>query len=117
MSLVLTTSALAFDCTNVSKSNPANGTQVMINFTTGQVTVLTEGLARRIEQGLVDPVTGAGYHGLVGLDIDGDGAADFSTWAGAGPDGMEPPENAQLNGPACRGLTSIGLYLSECLGA
>ena len=60
MSLVLTTSALAFDCTNVSKSDPAAGTQVMIDLTTGEVTALTEGLARRIEQGLVDPVTGRG---------------------------------------------------------
>lgn len=77
---------------------------------------VTPGLAKRIEQGLVDPETGEGFHGIVAFDLDGDGEADASTWFGVGPDG-EIPLEAQFKGPACRGLTNIGIYLTECVGA
>jgi hypothetical protein len=115
-SLVLASSALATDCTNASKSDPAAGAQILFG-SSGQILWTTQGLANRIEQGLVDPNTGQGFHGLIAFDMDGDGIADASTWFGVGPDGTEIPEGAQLNGPACRGLTSIGIYFTECLGA
>lgn len=117
LSLVLATSALAFDCTNASKSDPAAGAQLVIDINTGAIVSMTEGLAKRIDQGLVDPATGAGFHGLVGLDFDSDGEADVSTWVGVGPDGTEIPTTAQENGPACRGLTSVFVYLTTCVEA
>ena len=113
-SLVVASSALAFECTNASKSDPTAGAQVVFG-TAGQILYVTPGLANRIEQGLVDPITGEGFHGVVAFDLDGDEVADASIFFGVGPDG-EIPLTAQLNGPACRGLTNIGIYLSECVG-
>jgi hypothetical protein len=47
-----------------------------------------------------------------GSILDGDGIADASVFFGVGPDG-EIPLTAQLRGPACRGLTNIGIYLEQ----
>jgi hypothetical protein len=115
-SLAVATSALAMDCTNASKSDPAAGALVLIDGNTGEVLWISQGLTERLERGVVDPNTGEGLHGLIAIDYTGDGIADVSTWVGVGPDGDEIPENAQLNGPACRGLTSLGLYFAECFG-
>ena len=68
-----------------------------------------------IEQGLVDPNSGEGFHGMIAFDLTGDGIADASTWFGVGPDG-EIPLVAQFKGPACKGLTNIGIYLTQCVG-
>jgi hypothetical protein len=114
-SLAIASSALAMDCTNASKSDPADGAQALIDGTTGEVVWTTLGLAERLALGVVSP-DGEGFHGLIAFDVDGDGVADFSTWLGVGPDGEEIPVEAQLNGPACRGLTSLGIYFSQCLG-
>jgi hypothetical protein len=114
-SLAVASTTLAGDCTNASKSDPADGAQVLIDLNTGEVLWTTEGLANRLEQGVVGP-NGEGFHGLIAFDIDGDGVADASTWFGVGPEGEEIPVVAQLNGPACRGLTNIGIYLTECVG-
>jgi hypothetical protein len=116
LSLMVASTALAMDCTNASKSSPSAGAQVLLDAATGEVLWSTPGLAQRVRQGLVDPVTGDGFHGIIAFDLDGDGLADVSTWAGVGPDGHEIPLHAQLNGPACRGLTSVGVFLSECHG-
>jgi hypothetical protein len=77
---------------------------------------ISDALLKRIEQGIIDPETGEGFHGIVAFDFDGDGEADASTWFGVGPDG-EIPLVAQFAGPACRGLTNIGVYLTQCVGA
>ena len=114
-SLLIASTALGFECTNASKSDPAAGAQVVFGVN-GEILFITQGLANRIEQGLVNPDTGEGFHGLVAFDIDGDGIADASVYFGVGPDG-EIPLSAQLNGPACRGLTNIGILLTQCLGA
>jgi hypothetical protein len=114
-SLAIASSALAVDCMNASKSDQAAGAQVLFDLTTGEIVWMTPGAAQRFEQGLVGP-EGEGFHGLIAFDFDGDGLADVSTWVGVGPDGNEVPEGAQLNGPACRGLTDIGVYFTECLG-
>ena len=82
----------------------------------GQPIFITQGLLNRIEGGLVDAETGEGFHGIIAFDLDGDGEADASTWIGVGPDG-EIPLEAQFAGPACRGLTNIGVYLTQCVGA
>ena len=113
-SLALASSALASDCTNVSKSDPTAGAQILIDGTTGEILWTTRGLASRIELGLVDPASGEGFHGIVAIDVDGDGVADFSTYI-VGPDD-EIPLEAQFHGPACRGLTNLGLYFTECVG-
>jgi hypothetical protein len=113
-SLVLATSAMAFECTNVSKSDPTAGAQIVFG-ASGEILFVTKGLANRIEQGHIDLETGEGFHGLVAFDLDGDGVADASTYIGVGPDG-EIPLDAQFRGPACRGLTNLGIYFSQCLG-
>jgi hypothetical protein len=114
-SLAIASSALAHECTNASKSDPADGAQALIDATTGEILWTTEGLANRLAQGVVDPATSEGFHGLVAFDTTGDGIADFSTWINIGPDG-EVPLVAQLSGPACRGLTNLFLYFTVCTG-
>ena len=112
LSLLMATSVLAFECTNLSKP-PAAGTQVV--FGPGdEIVWVSRGLERRIEQGLVDPETGDGFHGLLGFDFDGDGVVDASTYIGVGPDG-EIPLEAQFAGPACRGLSNLGIFFEQCL--
>lgn len=113
--LVLAPSVLAHECVNASKADPAAGAQVLFG-PSGEILWATEGALRRIEQGLVDPVTGDGFHGMVAFDLDGDGRGDVSTYFGVGPDG-EIPLRAQLNGPVCRGMTNAGLYFEQCLGS
>jgi hypothetical protein len=114
-SLAIASSALGHECTNASKNDPAAGAQILIG-PTGEIVWTTEGLANRLAQGVIDPDTGAGFHGLIAFDANGDGTADYSTWIDVGPDG-EVPLVAQLSGPACRGLTNLFIYFSECLGA
>ena len=89
----------------------------MIDLSTGAVVWISNGLQQRIDQGIVDGETGEGFHGLIGFDGTGDGVADVSTWIGVGPDGTEIPTNAQENGPACRGLTNLFVYLTTCVEA
>jgi hypothetical protein len=115
-SLLIASSVLAHECTNASKSDPAAGAQALIDANTGEILWTTEGLANRLAQGVVDPVTSEGFHGLVAFDTTGDGIADFSTWIDVGPDG-EVPLVAQLSGPACRGLTNLFLYFTVCVAS
>lgn len=112
LSLLMATSVLAFECTNLSKP-PAAGTQVVFG-PEGEIVWVSRGLERRLEQGLVDPETGDGFHGLLGFDFDGDGVVDASTYIGVGPDG-EIPLEAQFAGPACRGLSNLGIFFEQCL--
>ena len=106
--------SLAHECVNASKKNQAAGVQVVIDAETGDIVWTTNGVANRLAQGLIDPVTGEGFQGLLGFDLDGDGAADVSTWM-VGPNG-EIPLNAQFNGPACKGVTNIETWFAECIG-
>lgn len=115
ISILIATPALAHQCTNASKSDPAAGAQIVFG-PDEQPIFITQGLLNRIERGLVDAETGEGFHGIIAFDIDGDGKADASIWVGVGPDGQIPLE-AQFAGPACRGLTNIGVYLTQCVGA
>ena len=114
--LLIESSALAHECTNASKSDPAAGAQALIDANTGEILWTTEGLANRLARGVVDPVTSEGFHGLIAFDATGDGIADFSTWIEVGPEG-EIPLVAQLSGPACRGLTNLFIYFTECQGS
>lgn len=117
-SLLVASSALATDCVNASKADQSAGVQVVLNGQTGEIEWMTPGLAQRIANGVLDPESeDSGFHGLIGLDFDGDGVVDASTWLGVGPDGTEIPEVAQFNGPAEKGLTNICLFLPDlCFG-
>lgn len=115
ISMISAAPAFAFECFNASKKNQGAGAQIVMG-SDDEVVYITPGLEKRLEQGLIDPDTGEGFHGLIGFDFDGDGVADFSTWIGVGPDG-EIPLQAQFAGPACRGLTNIGVYIEQCPGA
>ena len=106
--------SLAHECVNASKKNQAAGVQVVIDAETGDIVWTTNGVANRLAQGLIDPVTGEGFQGLLGFDLDGDGAVDVSTWI-VGPND-EIPLNAQFNGPACKGVTNIETWFAECIG-
>ena len=105
--------ALAFECTNVSKSDPAAGAQVVFG-PEDEILYMSKGLQNRIDKGLIDFETGEGFHGIIAFDFDGDGVADASTYIGVGPDG-EIPLEAQFAGPACRGMTNLGIYFTQCV--
>jgi hypothetical protein len=113
-SLLIASSAVGHECVNASKPDQAAGAQVVIG-PDGSIEWATPGLMHRVQQGLVNPEDGSGFHGIAAFDIDGDGVGDISTWMGVGSDG-EIPMQAQLNGSACRGITNIEVYFSECLG-
>jgi hypothetical protein len=115
-SLLIASSALAHECANASKGDQAAGAQILIDANTGEILWTTEGIAARLAQGVIDPATGEGFHGLIAFDATGDGVADYSTWLDVGPDG-EVPLVAQLSGPACRGLTNLFLYFTACVGS
>jgi hypothetical protein len=106
--VAMTGTALADHCTNISKDahNPAGGAQVTVNTTTGAIESAKPGVLNRINNGLIDPNTGAGLHGQVGLDFDGDGVADVTTFF-VGPDGDALPDTAIMNGSPDHGIVSL----------
>jgi hypothetical protein len=108
--------ALADNCTNASKKYADSGAQIVFG-PNDEVLFITQGLENRISQGIVDPESGEGFHGIIAFDDDGDGVADASTYIGVGPEGDELPIEAQFRGPACRGITNLGIYFEQCLGA
>jgi len=95
---------LAHECTNLDKK-PGAGVQITFG-PTGDVEFMTTGLQNRVSRGIVNLDTGEGFSGLIGLDFDGDGAADASTWI-VGPNG-EIPLQAQWNGSMCHGVINMG---------
>ena len=94
---------LAHECTNLDKQ-PGAGAQLVFG-PTDEVEYISKGLQSRIDRGLVDFETGAGFSGLIGFDDDGDGVADGFTWI-FGPGG-EIPEQAQWNGSTCHGVVNF----------
>src|SRR5260221_3276949 len=80
-------------CTNIQKDehNPANGVEIIINASDGSLEWANAGVIARVNQGLIDPATGAGFHGLVGLDFDGNGTVDAMTYI-VGPEGDALPD-------------------------
>jgi hypothetical protein len=104
----------AHECVNASKQNQAAGVQVVID-DQGEVVWVTRGVQNRIDQGLIDPATGEGFHGLLGFDLDGDRAADLATYI-VGPED-EIPTQAQMNGATCKGIINIGTWFEECMSS
>jgi hypothetical protein len=103
--------ASAHECGNADKP-VGSGAQVIVNAMTGEIEWTTPGLANRLSKGLVTP-DGEGYHGIVALDLDGDGTADVNTYL-VGPDG-ELPQTAQDNGATCHGVISIEQLFTVCV--
>jgi len=105
--VLLTGTASAFHCTNVSKDakNPGAGAQVVIDANTDEIVSATKGVEKRVEKGLIDPETGEGYHGLIGLDFDGDGQPDASTYIVTPNDVL--PDTAIENGSPDHGINSF----------
>ncbi len=101
-------SAFAHQCVNANKKAGA-GAQVLINTSTGTVTFLTEGARKRFASGVTTEET---FRGLVGLDFDGDGKADLTTYI-VGKYG-EVPVRAQQAGASCNGIVNIEAYFG-CL--
>ena len=95
--------ASAHECTNASKP-PGAGVQVIIDANTDQLVWASHGLTKRFENGLIGP-DGEGFHGLVGIDFDGDGVADATTYI-VTPNG-EIPTQAQQNGSPTHGIVNI----------
>jgi hypothetical protein len=95
-------SAFAHECTNLNKPAGA-GAQVVLD-TDSNVVSATNGFIHRFEKGLIGP-EGEGYHGILGVDLDGDGVADLSTYI-VGPEG-ELPKTAQANGSPDHGIVNL----------
>lgn len=95
--------ALGHECVNVSKPAGA-GVQVIIG-PSDDIVWATQGVWNRIAKGLIDPETGAGFQGLVGFEVDGDGKADFSTYIVT--PASEIPRHAQDNGAECHGIVNV----------
>jgi hypothetical protein len=103
--LVSAAPALADECFNASKNeqNPLAGDQVVFDAETEDVISMTNGLANRVERGIVDPETGEGFHGIIGAEHDGGFAT--STFL-VTPDG-HIPETAQFNGSPDHGIINV----------
>ena len=104
--------AWAHECVNADK-NQAAGVQVVIDANTGELVWISLGVQQRIDRGLINPDTGEGFSGLIGIDLDGVAVADVSTFI-VGPE-MEIPEEAQFSGPACHGITNIEVFFTQCV--
>jgi hypothetical protein len=100
--------AFADHCTNIQRDlhDPSKGVQVVINATDGSIESANAGVVNRIGQGLIDPATGEGFHGHVGLDFDGDGTVDVMTYI-VGPEGDALPETAINNGSPDHGIVGL----------
>jgi hypothetical protein len=103
------TPALAHECVNLNKQ-PGAGAQVVFDLE-GNIVSAGTGVLKRFEKGVIDPDTGDGFHGMVGYDLDGDGAPDVDTWL-VGPNG-EIPSQAQHRGAECNGVISLDAAI-EC---
>lgn len=117
ITLIGATAASAHHCVNISKQNQAAGVQLVIDVTTeeGEIVWMSKGLEQRIASGVVDPNTGEGFYGLLGLDFDGDGVADVSTYSVGGQNHGSLPGVAMENGGECHGIIEMGAFF-ECSG-
>lgn len=102
--------AMAHQCINPDKPASA-GVQIVIDTNTGEPVWVSTGLQKRIDQGLVNPETGEGFSGLVGLDFNGDGAIDLQTFIVTPDD--EIPCIAQVSGAPDHGIINA-FGLTEC---
>ena len=104
--------AFADHCTNIQRDqhDPSKGVQVVINLIDGSIESANAGVQNRIQRGKIDPATGEGFRGRVGLDLDGDQTVDVMTYQ-VGPTGTALPETAIHNGSPDHGIVDIGTVL------
>jgi hypothetical protein len=104
--------AFADHCTNIQRDShdPSKGVQVVINATDGSIESANAGVENRIDRGKIDPATGEGFRGHVGLDLDGNQTVDVMTYF-VGPTGTALPETAIQNGSPDHGIVDIGTVL------
>ena len=104
--------AFADHCTNIQRDqhDPSKGVQVILDVSTDVASIewANAGVLNRVNNGIIDPDSGEGFHGLVGLDFDGDGTVDAMTYF-VGPDGDALPETAIGNGSSDHGIVDIGV--------
>jgi hypothetical protein len=100
--------AWADHCTNIQKDqhDPSKGVQVVINDTDGSIEWANAGVTNRVNHGLIDPNSGAGFHGHVGIDLGGDGTVDVMTYI-VGPEGDALPDTAVDNGSPDHGIVPL----------
>jgi hypothetical protein len=107
-------SAFADHCTNAQRDqhDPSKGVQVVLDVSGAEASIesANQGVINRIDNGIIDPETGEGFHGLVGLDFDGDQTVDVMTYQ-VGPDGDALPQTAIDNGSPDHGIVDIGTVL------
>jgi hypothetical protein len=110
--LAMAGTAYADHCTNAQRDahDPSKGVQVVIDTTDGSIESANAGVVNRVNQGLIDPATGEGFHGNVGLDLDGDGTVDVMTYM-VGPEGDALPDTAIANGSPDHGIVPIETVL------
>ena len=106
--------AFADHCTNIERDthDPSKGVQVVINETDGSIEWANAGVVNRVGQGLIDPATGEGFHGIVGLDLDGNGTVDVVTYI-VGPEGDALPDTAVNNGSPNHGIVPLYTVLPD----
>ena len=100
--------AWADHCTNIQKDqhDPSKGVQVIINDTDGSIEWANAGVLNRVSHGLIDPDSGEGFNGHVGIDFDGNGTVDVMTYM-VGPESDALPDTAIDNGSPNHGIVSI----------
>jgi hypothetical protein len=103
--------AFADHCTNIQRDqhDPSKGVQVVLDVSGAEASIesANPGVVNRVNNGIIDPETGEGFHGLIGLDFDGDQTVDVMTYQ-VGPDGDALPETAIDNGSPDHGIVGIG---------
>src|SRR5262245_58408960 len=105
--LAMSGTAWAGHCTNIQKDqhDPSKGVQVIINDTDGSIEWANAGVQNRVKNGHIDPDSGEGFHGHVGIDFDGDQTVDVVTYI-VGKQG-QLPETAINNGSPDHGIVDI----------
>jgi hypothetical protein len=100
--------AWADHCTNIQKDmhDPSKGVQVIINDTDGSIEWANAGVQNRVANGLIDPESGEGFHGLVGIDLDGNQTVDVMTYI-VGPEHDALPDTAISNGSPDHGIVGL----------
>ena len=111
LSLLMATSVLAFECTNLSKP-PAAGTQVVFG-PAGEIVWVSRGLERRIEQGLVDPETGDGF-----TDCSASISTATASWMPAPTSALgrtADPGGGPVRGASLPRHVEFGIFFEQCL--
>jgi hypothetical protein len=108
--------AFADHCTNPQRDghDPSKGVQVILDVSGPEPSIewANPGVLNRVDNGIIDPESGEGFHGLIGFDFDGDELVDVMTYQ-VGPEGDALPETAIENGSPDHGIVDIGTLFPD----